>query len=152
MQFFQAIVLALVAASASASLGPFRPALKCSPKQPPRPFPTSKPRDNFRICTVPDQLADAGPAILAAAQKCNNGGTVFFPPGKNFTVATALDLTFLVNVDFAILGSINFKDDLTYWQKHAFQYSFQSASLFWRFGGRDVNIYGLGIGSVDGRL
>jgi galacturan 1,4-alpha-galacturonidase len=99
---------------------------------------------------VPAGTADAGPSILAAARKCNNGGTVFFPEGKNYTVATALDLTFLDNIDFAILGNIKFKDDLTYWQAHAFQYSFQSASLFWRFGGRDVNIYGQGTGSIDG--
>lgn len=77
---------------------------------------------------------------------------MYFPAGQNFTVATALDLTFLVNVDFAILGTIKFKDDLNYWQANTFQYPFQSASLFWRFGGRDVNIYGAGTGVIDGRF
>ncbi|PQE19295.1 Polygalacturonase protein [Rutstroemia sp. NJR-2017a BVV2] len=93
---------------------------------------------------------DATPAIIAAAHKCNNGGTVYFPAGQTYTVATALDLTFLSSVDFAILGTIQFKDDLTYWQAHAFQYKFQTASLFWRFGGSDVNIYGAGTGVIDG--
>ncbi|KFZ06536.1 hypothetical protein V501_07324 [Pseudogymnoascus sp. VKM F-4519 (FW-2642)] len=150
MRIFNAALLAFMAVTAFASPGPNRPSVKCHPKQPSRPFPHSPPRNPKRICTVLAETADAGPSILAAARKCNHGGTVYFPPGKTYTIATVLDLTFLANIDFAILGNIKFKDDLTYWQAHAFQYSFQSASLFWRFGGRDVNIYGLGTGSIDG--
>jgi galacturan 1,4-alpha-galacturonidase len=150
MRIFQTTVLALVTASVSASV-PTRPTITLYPKQPSLPFPCSPPRNPSRVCTVASGSADAGPAILAAAKKCNKGGTVYFPAGQNYTIATVLDLTFLANIDFAILGNIKFKDDLTYWQAHAFQYAFQSASLFWRFGGHDVNIYGLGIGSIDGK-
>lgn len=138
-------------ASVSASSIPNRPIVKSFPKQPSSSFPSSPPRNPHRVCTVSTHHADAGPAILAAARECNHGGTVYFPAGHNYTIATVLDLTFLANIDFAILGNIKFKDDLTYWQAHAFQYAFQSASLFWRFGGRDVNIYGLGTGSIDGK-
>lgn len=152
MRIFNAALLAFVAVTAFASPGPNRPSVKCHPKQPSRSIPHSPPRNPKRICTVLADTADAGPSILAAARKCNHGGTVYFPAGKTYTIATVLDLTFLANIDFAILGNIKFKDDLTYWQAHAFQYSFQSASLFWRFGGRDVNIYGLGTGSIDGNV
>ncbi|KAH7371608.1 polygalacturonase [Cadophora sp. MPI-SDFR-AT-0126] len=150
MRIFQTTVLALVTASVSASSVPNRPTVKPHPKQPSPSLPSSSPRNPHRVCTVSTKHADAGPAILAAARECNHGGTVYFPAGHNYTIATVLDLTFLANIDFAILGNIKFKDDLTYWQAHAFQYAFQSASLFWRFGGCDVNIYGLGTGSIDG--
>lgn len=147
---FHATILTILA-TASTALGPNRPSVKCHPKSPSHPFPSSPPRHSQRVCTVPAGTADAGPDILAAAHKCNYGGTVYFPAGQTYTIATSLDLTFLVNIDFAILGNIQFKDDLTYWQANAFQYKFQSVSLFWRFGGRDVNIYGLGTGVIDGK-
>ena len=152
MRIFHTALLAFVVATVLAFPGPNRPSVKCHPKQPSRPFPHSPPRNPKRVCIVSASTTDAGPSILAAARKCNHGGTVYFPADKNYTIATVLDLSFLANIDFAILGNIKFKDDLTYWQAHAFQYSFQSASLFWRFGGRDVNIYGLGIGSIDGNI
>ncbi|KAH9212003.1 polygalacturonase [Leptodontidium sp. 2 PMI_412] len=147
---FGTCIIALLVTTSLAFPSPSRPTVQCGPKSPSKPFPSSPPRDSHRICVVPHGTADAGPAILSAAHRCNYGGTVYFPAGQNFTVATALDLTFLVNVDFAILGTIKFKDDLNYWQANTFQYPFQSASLFWRFGGRDVNIYGAGTGVIDG--
>ncbi|KAE8325643.1 pectin lyase fold/virulence factor [Aspergillus sergii] len=101
------------------------------------------------VCQVKPNLEDAGPSILAAAHKCNNGGTVFLPPG-DYVIATALDLTFLNNIDFAIWGNISFKQDLNLWPTQAFQYAFQTASMFWRFGGKNVNIHGDGKGVIDG--
>src|SRR5690349_10633343 len=106
MRNFYAALLALMAVTAFASPGPNRPSVKCHPKRPSRLFPHSPPRNPKRICTVPAGTADAGPSILAAAQKCNHGGTVYFPADKSYTIATALDLTFLANIDFAILGNI----------------------------------------------
>lgn len=103
-----------------------------------------------RICTVTPSDKDAGPSILAAAHRCNNGGTVYFPAGHNYTIASALDLTFLKDIDFAILGTIYFSDDITIWPSQVFQYPFQGASFFWRFGGENVRIYGNGQGVIDG--
>ncbi|PQE07854.1 Exopolygalacturonase A protein [Rutstroemia sp. NJR-2017a WRK4] len=143
-------IVTFLVASVAAYPSPSRPNIKPYPKTPSKAFPVSAARDPKRTCTVASGTGDATPAILAAAHKCNNGGTVYFPAGQTYTVATALDLTFLSSVDFAILGTIQFKDDLTYWQAHAFQYKFQTASLFWRFGGKDVNIYGAGTGVIDG--
>ncbi|KAI2940841.1 CAZyme family GH28 [Aspergillus niger] len=118
------------------SLGNFKPA-------------SGRQNSTSNICEVKPNQTDAGPGILAAAHACNNGGTVFLPPG-DFVIATALDLTFLNNIDFAIWGNITFKKDLDLWSTQAFQYTFQTASLFWRFGGDNVNIYGDGKGVIDG--
>lgn len=75
---------------------------------------------------------------------------MYFPPGKTYTIATALDLTFLNNIDFAILGRVIFSDDIDIWPSQTFHYAFQGASMFWRFGGSNVNIYGAGQGVIDG--
>ena len=40
--------------------------------------------------------------ILNAVKKCNNGGHVVFPKGQQFTIGTALDLTFLNSIDLGL--------------------------------------------------
>ncbi|KAF9891457.1 hypothetical protein FE257_003923 [Aspergillus nanangensis] len=129
---------------------PSAPVISAYPKSPGN-FQPGPHRKNHtgKVCKVKPNLVDAGPSILAAAHKCNNGGTVFLPQG-DFIIATALDLTFLNNIDFAIWGNISFKQDIDLWPTQAFQYTFQSASMFWRFGGKNVNIYGDGKGVIDG--
>ncbi|KAL4868444.1 hypothetical protein BDV12DRAFT_209246 [Aspergillus spectabilis] len=102
-----------------------------------------------RVCVVPSGTEDAGPHIIRAAHRCNHGGTVFFPPG-DYLIATAVDLTFLDRVDFAIWGSISFTQDADHWKSRTFKYKFQDARLFWRFGGTHVNIYGNGRGVIEG--
>lgn len=121
------------------------------PKAPGNFQPAHPERPHGRVCKVAPDATDAGPAILAAAHKCNCGGTVFLPAG-DYVIATALDLTFLKDIDFAIWGNITFKQDLALWPTQAFQYTYQSASMFWRFGGTNVNIYGDGKGVIDGNL
>lgn len=60
-----------------------------------------------KTCRVPASgTKDAAPAILQAAKSCNNGGTVLFPAGTNYTIGTKLDLTFLKSVDLEIQGNI----------------------------------------------
>ncbi|KAE8415523.1 pectin lyase fold/virulence factor [Aspergillus pseudocaelatus] len=129
---------------------PSAPTITAYPKAPGnfKPAPGHQTHEG-KVCQVEPNLVDAGPSILAAAQECNNGGTVFLPSG-DFVIATALDLTFLSNIDFAIWGNISFKQDLELWPTQAFQYAFQTASMFWRFGGENVNIYGDGKGVIDG--
>lgn len=121
------------------------------PKAPGNFQPACSNRPHGRVCKVEPNAIDSGPAILAAAHKCNRGGTVFLPAG-DYVIATALDLTFLEDIDFAIWGNITFKQDLELWPTQAFQYTYQSASMFWRFGGKNVNIYGDGKGVIDGNL
>lgn len=129
---------------------PSAPTISAYPKSPGNFKPASgRQNSTSNVCEVKPNQTDAAPGILAAAHTCNNGGTVFLPPG-DFVVATALDLTFLNNIDFAIWGNITFKKDIDLWTTQAFQYTFQTASLFWRFGGNNVNIYGDGKGVIDG--
>ncbi|KAF4551799.1 Exopolygalacturonase A-like protein [Elsinoe fawcettii] len=134
-----------------AATAPQRPVLHAGPKSPAKPFPVSPARQASKVCTVQGNSTDASPSILAAAKACNNGGTVVFPAGQTFVIGTPLDLTFLKSVDFAILGTIALSDNIASWKGRLFEYAFQDSRLAWRFGGEDVNIYGLGQGTIDGR-
>ncbi|KAI0476390.1 polygalacturonase [Xylariaceae sp. FL0804] len=91
---------------------------------------------------------DDAAAILQAFRDCNHGGTVVLD--GDYTIGTALDLTFLEAVDVALSGRVTFSADVAYWTANAFAYAFQDARAFWRFGGRDVNVYGGGEGVIDG--
>ena len=68
----------------------------------------------------------------------------------DITIVSPLDLTFLNGIDVAILGTINFTDDIDYWVDHTFKYAFKDSSAFWRFGGKDVNVCGNGSGTING--
>ena len=157
MRFSVFSLLAAPALVTSAAAGkshmPSPPNLSPSPKCPGH-FQQPQPGNyrQGRVCTVTPSDKDAGPSILAAAHSCNNGGTVYFPVGHNYTIASALDLTFLKDIDFAILGTIYFSNDITIWPSQVFQYPFQDASFFWRFGGENVRIYGNGKGVIDGNV
>lgn len=130
---------------------PQRPSFSSFPKHLGRSWwEDSPPRDPRKLCIVPHGEIDDAPGILKSIKACNNGGTVVFLPSVTYIVASPLDLTFLKNIDIAILGKIVLKDDVEYWQTHFFAYSFQGAVTFWRFGGEDVNIFGLGVGEIDG--
>jgi galacturan 1,4-alpha-galacturonidase len=131
---------------------PQRPTLTPGPKHPTSPSPPSPARNLAKVCIVPGGEKNSSASILAAFERCNNGGIVVFPPGETFTVAGPLDLTFLKNIDVAILGTIYMSDDYKYWSTHLFNYAYQNAALFWRFGGEDINIFGLGQGIIDGNL
>jgi len=89
---------------------------------------------------------DDAPQILKAFHDCNHGGTVVLD--KQYTIGTALDLTFLDRVDIALSGSITFTTDIDYWAGNSFYYTFQNSTSYWKIGGKDVNIYGGGL--IDG--
>lgn len=108
----------------------------------------SPPRTKTCSITAIGGNGDDAPQILGAFNDCNNGGTVVLD--GDYTIATALDLTFLDSVDVALSGSITFKPDIDYWVANSFKYTFQSSTAFWKIGGRDVNIYGGGVGVIDG--
>jgi galacturan 1,4-alpha-galacturonidase len=148
----QSLALGVFSLSSAVLAVPERPALAAHPLSLTEPLPISPARDPAKVCYVPSGEANSSPSILAAAKKCNNGGTVVFPACGNYTIASPLDLTFLQNIDLAILGTIYIKDDVEYWQTRTFKYAYQGANLFWRIGGQDVNIFGLGHGVIDGEL
>lgn len=152
-----AVCVLAATASAAANIIPAtgktvlpRPALKAGPFHPGKPMPHSPARQRDRFCFVQTSRCggDDAPAILRAFHECNNGGTVVLY--ADYTVASPLDLTFLNAVDVAITGTINFAPDIDYWSEHSFKYQFQNSSSMWRWGGRDVNIFGGGVGTING--
>ncbi|KAI0812212.1 polygalacturonase [Xylaria sp. FL0064] len=134
------IATTATAASTTSLSPPALPALTASPKSLSSPFPLSAAREASKICVVDPEATDADPALISAARDCNNGGTVVLLPDTTYTIASPTDLTFLQSVDILILGTVT----------RAFGYAYQDIRLFWKFGGHDVNIYGLGIGTLDG--
>lgn len=127
-----------------------RPDIQALPLSPGTPHAISPVRDS-RLCFVnpsTNTTPDDAPAILAAFQECNNGGTVVLD--ANYTIASPLDLTFLNSVDLAISGIVNFSGDVDYWVDNTFKYAYQASSTFWKFGGTDVVIYGNGVGVING--
>ena len=150
-------VTSLFASSVHAALSPrdgkapiARPEIKAFPLQPGTPHAVSPARDPLKYCFVKPSCSsdDDGPNILKAFQKCNNGGTVVLD--ADYTIGSPLDLTFLNSVDVAISGTVNFAGDVDYWIEHTFKYAYQTSSAMWRFGGKDVNIYGGGVGLING--
>jgi galacturan 1,4-alpha-galacturonidase len=125
-----------------------RPEIKAWPYNPGGAFPVSPHRVKSCYVKASNNGGDDAGSILHAFHTCNNGGTVVL--AANYTIASPLDLTFLKHVDVAITGTINFAPDLSYWTEHSFKYAYQDATAFWRFGGEDVNIFGLGVGLING--
>ncbi|KAF2708165.1 glycoside hydrolase family 28 protein [Pleomassaria siparia CBS 279.74] len=125
-----------------------RPSHPIAPKHLGHQFPTSPNRT--KTCYVPSygNGKDDSANILESIKQCNNGGHVVFDRNNKYTVATALDLTFLKHVDLDIQGTIQFSNDTDYWQKNAFDQVFQNATTFFQLGGEDVNVYGGG--TLDG--
>ncbi|KAI1824356.1 polygalacturonase [Xylaria intraflava] len=127
-----------------------RPSIQPFPHNSGREIPPSRPRTKSCSVQANGKGEDDAPQILRAFHECGDGcgGTVVLD--GNYTIATALDLTFLDSVDVALSGSITFKADIDYWVANSFKYDFQNSTAFWKIGGRDVNIYGGGVGLIDG--
>ena len=126
-----------------------RPDVRPWPHTTGRAQPPSPPRDRQCFVKAAGKGEDDAPAILRAFHDCNQGGTVVLD--GDYTIATALDLRFLDAVDVALSGSVSFRDDIDYWVEHSFKVAYQNSSAFWLWGGRDVNLYGGGVGKLDGR-
>lgn len=77
----------------------------CKPHHPFKPFPPSHPRT--KICHVSSHGdgRDDAKFIISALKECNNGGKVVFDADKHYTIGTALDMTFLKNVDLGMKHS-----------------------------------------------
>ncbi|KAJ4992889.1 exopolygalacturonase [Stagonosporopsis vannaccii] len=123
---------------------PSRPVLKAAPFGTGRELPHSPPRHPKRRCFVKPGASDTrddARAIYQAFEHCNNGGTVILD--KIYHIASPLDLTFLKHVDVVLTGELHFDDsDVYYWAENSFKYQYQNQSVFWKIGGRDVNIFG----------
>ncbi|KAH6644374.1 exopolygalacturonase [Boeremia exigua] len=122
---------------------PSRPTLKAAPFDTGKAFPHSPPRNPKRRCFVEPgkkEPRDDARAIYKAFEKCNNGGTIILD--DIYHIKSPLDLTFLQHIDVVLTGELHFDDDVYHWAEHSFKYDFQNQSVFWKWGGKDVNIYG----------
>jgi galacturan 1,4-alpha-galacturonidase len=124
-----------------------KPDIKAYPHNSCKSYPTV-PRTKECFVEAKGDGGDDADAILSALQECNQGGKVVLD--ANYTIGTVLDLTFLESIDIALSGSIKFTDDIDYWVDNEFQYDFQNSTSFLKIGGTDVNIYGDGVGLIDG--
>jgi galacturan 1,4-alpha-galacturonidase len=100
-------VLSASAALVGASCVSRRPTLNPMPYTPRVPFPS--PPKRTRVCTVEthgDGITDDSQNILTAFHACNGGGHVLFPRGKTFIIGTAMDWTFLKNIDIGKCGDM----------------------------------------------
>ncbi|KAG8623669.1 hypothetical protein KVT40_008645 [Elsinoe batatas] len=130
-----------------------RPNVKSHPKAPFSPIP-NLPARNRKTCTVPshnDLKTDDSPAILKSIKECNNGGHVVFSADKTYFIGTALDLSFLKDIDLDIRGTWLFSNDTDYWQKAGFFQTFQNVTTFFTLGGSGVSIYGGGTINGNGQ-
>ncbi|CAE7030548.1 Exopolygalacturonase [Pyrenophora teres f. teres] len=125
-----------------------RPSHPAHPYHPKKTCPESPPRSKTCNVQARGNGKDDSKNILKAIKNCNNGGHVVFPKDQHFTIGTALDLTFLNNIDLDIQGTIQFTNDTDYWQANSFKQVFQNATTFFQLGGQDINVYGGG--TLDG--
>jgi len=139
------------AASGCAPSLPKRPTVIPFPYNHGKPHAISPPRTKTCYVHAFGNGKDDSQTIYSAAKACNNGGTVALLDPE-YIVGQALDLTFLQSVDFVIQGEISFTQDINYWVQASFKYTYQGASLFWQFGGVDVNIYGGGVINGNGQV
>ncbi|KAF6793347.1 glycosyl hydrolase family 28 (exopolygalacturonase) [Colletotrichum sojae] len=115
--------------------------------------PVAKRKPSCRKTFVPrsskDDLDDVADEFLDAIKQANNGGTVYLPEGETFIIGKPLDLTFLNDIHVRLEGTIRFTNDVPFWQKNAFYHPFQRSLMFWKWGGKDIKIYGEG--TLDGQ-
>jgi len=126
-----------------------RPDIHFGPKTPRKSPPRSSARTS--TCNVKshnDGITDDSPFILQALESCNHGGHVIFTEGIDYTIGTALNLTFLNSVDIEFNGNVKFTNNTTYWQANSFRQIFQNVTTFFQLGGNDVNVFGGG--TIDG--
>jgi hypothetical protein len=76
-----------------------RPPNTVGPKPPHHPPYPPGPRNKVCYVKTHNDGSDDSTYILNALHECNNGGHVVFKEGYNYTIGTALDLTFLNHID-----------------------------------------------------
>ena len=95
-----------------------------------------------------DDVADE---FLDALRRANHGGTLRLDSGSIYVIGKPLDLTFLDDVHVQLDGEIKFSNDTPFWQKNAFHHPFQNSIMFWKWGGKNIKIYGNGTLNGNGQ-
>lgn len=94
---------------------------------------------------------DVSSEFKQALQRANHGGTLYLPANETFIIGQPLDLTFLNDVHVRLDGEIKFTDDTPYWQSVAYTHPFQNTVMFWKWGGKNIKIYGEGTLNGNGQ-
>ncbi|OJJ53329.1 hypothetical protein ASPSYDRAFT_525516 [Aspergillus sydowii CBS 593.65] len=94
---------------------------------------------------------DISADFLWGIRRANHGGRLLLKKGEKYVIGRKLDLTFLDNIEVQLDGELKFTDDIPYWQENYFWYDFQKSITFWRWGGRDVSIFGSGTLNGNGQ-
>lgn len=121
------------------------------------PYEPSKPSGQHgkrRVVTIRasrNDTDDVSSQFKQALQRANHGGTLYLPANETFIIGQPLDLTFLDDVQVHLDGEIKFTDDTPYWQSVAFTHPFQKTVMFWKWGGKNIKIYGKGTLNGNGQ-
>ncbi|KAK7420395.1 hypothetical protein QQX98_002818 [Neonectria punicea] len=113
--------------------------------------PTQHHRRKVTIRSSKNDEDDVSDAFLRGLKKANHGGTLYLPEGHTYMIGKPLDLTWLNDVHIHLEGEIKFTNDTEYWQEHAFAHPFQNSLMFWKWGGKDIKIYGEGVLNGNGQ-
>ncbi|CCF44685.1 exopolygalacturonate, partial [Colletotrichum higginsianum] len=108
-------------------------------------------RKTFTLRASEDDLDDVSDEFLEGLKKANGGGTLYLPANQTFIIGKPLDLTWLNDVHVHWEGEIKFTNDTPYWQANAFRHPFQNSIMFWKWGGKDVKLYGEGVLNGNGQ-
>ncbi|RKK22046.1 hypothetical protein BFJ65_g4664 [Fusarium oxysporum f. sp. cepae] len=94
---------------------------------------------------------DVSSEFYKGLKKANKGGTLYLPKGQTFVIGKPLDLTFLNDIHVHLEGEIKFTNDTEYWQKNAYKHPFQNSIMFWKWGGKNIKLYGKGVLNGNGQ-
>ncbi|PYH93576.1 CobW domain protein [Aspergillus ellipticus CBS 707.79] len=114
-------------------------------------YPKYPDRETVTIRSSKNELDDVASDFLWGLQRANHGGRLLLKKGQTYVLGTKLDLTFLDDIEVQLEGEIQFTNNITYWQANNFYYDFQKSITFWRWGGRDIKIFGSGVLNGNGQ-
>ncbi|KAL2846860.1 putative exopolygalacturonase B [Aspergillus pseudoustus] len=114
-------------------------------------YPGHRDRRTVTIRASRSDTDDISDDFLWGIRRANHGGRLLLQKGKKYVIGKRLDLTFLDNIEVQLDGELKFTDDVTYWQANNFYYDFQKSITFWRWGGRDIRIFGKGTLNGNGQ-
>ncbi|KAH9844509.1 pectin lyase-like protein [Teratosphaeria destructans] len=91
------------------------------------------------------------PNILQAFEVCNNGGTIIFPEGQNYFVASKLNPV-VKDITIEWRGIWTLSPDIEYWRQPENHYpiAFQNHAASFVLTGDGIHINGYGTGGIEG--
>ncbi|KAJ5746979.1 uncharacterized protein N7511_008675 [Penicillium nucicola] len=109
-------------------------------------------KDHQKSCTVKSgdsNATDDAPAIVKAFKQCGQNGRVVFEP-TTYYVNSAMNVSWLDNVDIDIYGTLLWSTDIVYWLNNSMDVGYQNQSTAFILGGNNVRINGYGKGILNG--